>query len=178
MGPECSQIAAWLEKKVGLPPHNDPMNQGFCVADPLQCWHMYYEDINWWKYKNSAEMPVCLKIRMVWKPHQCNLSHWISSLRLKSCAPFSWIELTVSLFKSSPFLCQSPVPAPAKWLAFPELRPALPLPTTHWILEPNSFKKCGNTPPPQMKTSQKMWAVFVPPRRLFARHWQLHIIRL
>lgn len=122
MEPECSQIAACLEKKVCLPPHNDPTNQGFGVADPLQCWHMYDEDINWWKYKNYSEMPVCLETRMVWKLHQRNLSHRISSLGgLKSWPPFSWTELTASLVHTLPCSAPGSCPCCSQVACFPRV---------------------------------------------------------
>lgn len=173
MEPECSQIAAWLEKKVCLPPHNDPMNQGFCVADPLQCWHMYYEDINWWKYKNYSEMPVCLGTRMVWKLHQRTLSHWISSLgELKSWPPFSWIELTAFLVHTLPCSGPGSCLCRSQMARFPRVTSTLV--SSHHAISLRNLE--GH--PPQMKTSQKMWRVFVPLCRLFARHGRLHIIKL
>lgn len=141
-----------------LPPYNDPMNRSSCVTDPLQCWHMYCEDINWWEYKNYSEMPACLEIRMVWKLHQCNLSHWISSLGgLKSWAPFSWIELTGFLAHIvRPLLCASVLSLhqPNGLLSQSYLQPYFFPPYTE-ILEPNSFKKLGSTPLLEWKQARK-----------------------
>lgn len=136
MGPEFSQIAVWLEKAIHLPPHDDPMNPSFCSTDPLQCWPMYYEYINWRKYKNDSEMPVCLNMRMVCKLHQCHLSPWISSLRgLKSCTPFSWIELTCLLPHTSS--SSVPVSCPCR---FPRVILSLTSSCHTLLLEPNSLK--------------------------------------
>lgn len=78
------------------------------------------------------------------------------------------------MFIPSPALGQGPVPAAAKWLAFPELLPLLFLLIMQLVLEPDPFKKLGRTPPSDENKPENVTGLCVSVQAVFKAQAATH----